>query len=139
MESIKELVLFLILVEILSFTPFNLILTMSSYRLHLVCLFIYLLFIISPGIPDLFETLIMKGCQILSKNFSTSNWWSHDFCHSVCLYDRWHLNIYACETIPVSLGWRLLNQCRGYFMCSWIYVANILLNIFLLFIKKIGV
>jgi hypothetical protein len=84
-----------------------------------------------PCISDLSKTFNMKQHWSLSKVFSVSNEmiWGFFFL-SVYLYSVLHWWIFVYWTIPVSLGWSILDHGEWCFWCvgSWIQLVRILLS-----------
>lgn len=65
-------------------------------------------------VPSLSRTCIIKGCYILPNTFSASSLqWTYGLCLSVFLCGRFHLSIYTCWNIPVSLRLILLDHDRS--------------------------
>jgi hypothetical protein len=64
----------------------------------------------APSILSFFRAFIMKGCWILSNDFSASNDMIMWFLSWVCLCVVVHLLIYVCCTILASLKWNLLDH-----------------------------
>lgn len=112
--------LFLILMEIFSFSKFKFMLSMSLLSIVFSC------HGMSLCICNIFRNFIMKQFWIVLKAFSASNENVVSiFFLSACLYCRLHLPIFICQALSSSLWWILL----VFLMCSWIWFVSILLKI----------
>ena len=93
-----------------------------------------------PSVPTLVRVLIMNGCWILSNAFSASVemiMWFFTFLLLVrCMMLIYLLMLnHPCE-LGMNLTW---SWYMIFFMCCWIWLAEILLRIFAyIFIKNIG-
>lgn len=97
---------------------------LACCKLPLLYWGMFLVSLMSPGF------LPWKGVGFCQRSSLYLKRWACGFPLSVCLYGGFHLSIYMCWTIPVSLGWNLLDHGRWSLMYSWIQFTSILFRIF---------
>ena len=131
MERVESLVLFLILMESL-WVSLHLIWCwqLACYILPLLCLLMFLVSLISP------RPLSWRGVGFLSKAFQHLMKWSCGFFLPVYLYDGYPDRFSYVESSLNLWDEADLVMVDNFLMCSWIWIASVLLTIFCM--REIG-